>query len=90
MRAIRGTPRSRGGRRAEKPYAREPGDLAGIWVRNMLQIGTGSQKRNPCVYASEESDVSVVPAKQPNKRAGDSPGGGSGGKTGGQGEHYGT
>jgi hypothetical protein len=38
----------------------------------------GSEKHNPCMNASEESNIGVVPAKPLNK-AGRKDGGGSGG-----------
>ena len=52
------------------------------------RIGTESQKRNPGVNASEESNIGIVPAKPPNKVGRDTGGGGGGGKAGDQGEHH--
>ena len=52
------------------------------------RIGPESQKRNPGVNASEESNIGIVPAKPPNKVGRDTGGGGGGGKAGDQGEHH--
>ena len=46
------------------------------------RIGPESQKRNPGVNASEESNIGIVPAKPPNKVGRDTGGGGGGGKAG--------
>ena len=51
------------------------------------RIGTGSQKHNPGMNVSEESNRGVVPAKQPNKTRRRAGGGGCGGKAPDQGEH---
>src|ERR1700690_580336 len=68
--------------RTERPR-RHPGPTGG-W------IGTESQKRNPCMHVSEESNIGIVPANRPNKGDGNIAGGGGGGKAGDQGERYGT
>ena len=34
---------------------------------NQTRIGPGSEKRNPDMNTSEESNTGVVPMKQPNK-----------------------
>ncbi len=47
---------------------------------NQTGIGPGSEKRNPNMYAGEESNMGIVPAKPPNKNRGDTVGGGGGGK----------
>jgi hypothetical protein len=41
------------------------------------------------MYAGEESNTGIVPAKLPNKAGGDARGGGDGGKARDQGEHRG-
>jgi hypothetical protein len=41
------------------------------------------------MYASEESNTGIIPAKPPNKAGGNVRGGGGGGKACGQGEHRG-
>ena len=60
-----------------------PRGLPGCWV------GPGSQKPNPGMHASEESNTGIVPAKPLNKVGGDARGGGGGGKARDQGEHRG-
>ena len=65
---------------------RETSLVSGI---NRGRTGPGSQKRNPDMYAGEESNIGIVPAKPPNKADGNIGSGGGGGKAGDQGEHHG-
>lgn len=54
------------------------------------RIGPESQKHNPGMHASEESNIGIVPTNRPNKGHGNEAGGGGGGKAGDRGERHGT